>query len=149
MPYRGAGTGDIGARVYNSGDISVNDSTATLLTFDSERWDTDTIHSTVANTGRLTATTAGTYLIVANIRFYVDNDGYRMLTFTVDGATDIAKTRIEATQGTYTELNLVTMHQFAAAEYVEVYAYHNAGNALDVKAQGNLSPEFMMHRIGA
>ena len=32
------------ARVYNSGDLTIPNNNATVLTFDSERYDNDTIH---------------------------------------------------------------------------------------------------------
>ena len=57
----------VGARVHNSANISVSDSTWTSMTFDSERYDTDSIHSTASNTSRLTCVTAGKYLIIATL----------------------------------------------------------------------------------
>ena len=47
------------ARAYNDANISIANVTSTPLTFNSERWDTDTIHSTVTATGRLTAVKSG------------------------------------------------------------------------------------------
>ena len=41
----------------------------TLLTFDTEAFDTDTMHSTSSNTGRITINTSGTYMIDMNVRF--------------------------------------------------------------------------------
>src|SRR3990167_8910278 len=61
--------GDFAARAYNDAAISLTSGTATIITLNQERWDTDTIHSTSSNTGRLTATTAGRYQIIGHIEF--------------------------------------------------------------------------------
>lgn len=51
----------IGCRVYNSANITVPDSTPTVMTFDNERYDYGGMHSTIVNTGRLTAPVKGVY----------------------------------------------------------------------------------------
>src|SRR3990167_858282 len=66
---RPATYGDVSARANNSGAIALTSGTATLMTLDSERWDTDTIHSTASDTSRLTATTAGKYQITGHVEF--------------------------------------------------------------------------------
>lgn len=136
------------ARVYNSANISINDSTNTELTFDSERYDTDTIHSTASNTGRLTAMTVGKYSIKANIRWDPDNDGRRYISILLNGTTVIATDSVPAVQGAATHQNISTDYNLAVADYVEVRVYHTAGAALNVGAASNYSPEFMMTRMG-
>jgi hypothetical protein len=60
-----AGSGTVtstfsGARVYNSGDFSHDNSGGEkIITFDTEEFDTDAYHSTSANTSRLTVPTTG------------------------------------------------------------------------------------------
>jgi hypothetical protein len=54
------------ARVRNSAAISIPNNVATVLTYDTERFDTvggssGAMHSTSSNTGRLTAQSAGKY----------------------------------------------------------------------------------------
>ena len=141
-------TWHVGARVYNSGNIAISDNTQTFLTFDSERYDTDTIHDTSTNPGRLTATTAGKYLISASIRFAADNDGYRVFYLRVDGTTFIAIDSKQAVQSTTTEITMQTIYDLAATHYVELAVYHLSGGSLDIVSAGNFSPEFMMHKIG-
>ena len=48
-------------KVYKTGGASITDNT--VITWDLERFDTDTMHSTVTNTGRITINTAGIYLV--------------------------------------------------------------------------------------
>jgi len=139
-----------GARAYNSANISTPNNTDTVLSFDSERYDTDTIHDNVTNNSRLTATTAGKYLIVANFRFAANATGHRRAFIRLNGATPIALMRIETeTSGPqYTAMILTTIYDLSATDYVEVVVKQNSGGALNIEAASNYSPEFMMQRIG-
>lgn len=58
-----------GASVYHSSVQSVSSSGSTLLVWNSENFDTASYHSTVSNTSRLTAPTAGKYIVGFNIAF--------------------------------------------------------------------------------
>jgi hypothetical protein len=46
---------------WSSTNLSFSDATTTLVTFNSENYDTDGMHSTSSNTSRITAVTAGLY----------------------------------------------------------------------------------------
>lgn len=144
------GSGFLGARVYNSANISVvSGGSGTILTFNSERYDTDNIHSTVSNTSRLTATTAGKYHISGTLFFANNTTGARGLQILLNGATNIAIVRIPTVAGTdVPALNISTVYDLAAGDYVELIAYQTSSGALNVTASGNQSPEFMMHRVG-
>jgi hypothetical protein len=135
-----------GARVYNNANISVADASGTALTFNSERYDTDTIHDTVTNPERLTCKTAGKYIITGHVFWASDNDGYRQLEILVN-ATTIAVTRNLAVTGGNAQ-SITTIYDLEVNDYVTLKVYHTAGNALNVTAAGNYSPEFAMQRIG-
>lgn len=137
--------GVIAARVLNSGNISINDSTLTALTFDSERFDTDSIHSTSSNTERLTCVTAGKYIIVGNFSWASDpNQGEANIR--LNGSTKIAGTMAITD---YRQIGLTTIYDLAVGDYVELMALQTSGGALNVSAISNYSPEFSMARIGA
>ena len=67
----------VGARVYNNADLTIPTASWTNLTFNSEDFDTDTIHDTSTNTDRLICKTAGVYLAVFNARFDANAAGER------------------------------------------------------------------------
>ena len=141
-------TWHVGARVYNSGNISLTNITLTDLTFDSERYDTDSIHNTSTNTDRLTCNTAGKYLIVGNA-YLADGQYNFQLRIELNDATFIGQTLIDT--GTYSVIKIVTVstiYDLAATNYVKLIAYQGSGGAVNINASGNISPEFMMHRIG-
>ena len=137
-----------GARAYNSGAISVDHDTATKLTFDSERYDTDSIHNTSTNTGRLTCNTAGKYLIVCNVQFGFDGDGYRLVNILLNN-TDIIGRAADDTAATLSPgFEVSTIWDMTVGDYVEVQVTHTAGAAIDIAATAKYSPEFMMQKIG-
>ena len=146
------GTGEAnyneGARVYHDANQSVPNITATTLAFNSERYDTDTIHDNVTNNSRLTCETAGKYIIVANIRWTSSALLYRIIYIGLNGATIIGLSQIDAVQTGTTEMIVTTIYDLAVTDYVEVVAYQNSGAAKNVEVSPNYSTEFMMQRIG-
>ena len=143
-------TWHVGARVYNNADISVANASPVALTFNSERFDTDTIHSTGTNTGRLTCNTAGKYLIIGTVQYDANATGERMTSIKLGGATFLGRVRSIANTigGSPTVHNIAIIYELAATNYVELFVYQTSGDALDVKNEQYSSPEFMMHRIG-
>lgn len=132
-------------RVFNSVAIS-HATTATwqALTFDSERRDTDTMHSTVSNTGRITFTTAGLYLVGACVEFTPHTAGVRVLRIVHSvGATPIGGGRVPASPGAHSaQVDATTLFAFGAGAYVTLEAYQDSGGALDMLALTDTSPVF-------
>ena len=135
------------ARVYNNANISINHNTATALTFNSERWDTDSIHSTVTNTGRLTATTAGIYHIHGHVAFASNSSGSRQVSIRFGASTVLAVHKIPASAGVNL-LSISTVYYLAENDYVELLVYQDSGGSLNVIADAALSPEFGMTYLG-
>src|SRR3990167_3323448 len=139
--------GGIAARVYNSGALSVLTNSSTALTFDSERYDTDNIHSVVSATGRLTCVTPGKYFIHGHITWTANTDVddrsvlfVRLNGATNIGSTSIARTAIMATRSM--DQSVATIYDLAVGDYVELVAYQNCGVTLTIAAVSNNSPEF-------
>lgn len=139
-----------GARAYNSADISISNNSLTPLTFNSERYDTDTIHSTGSDTGRLTCKTAGKYLIVGQIEFAANTSGRRILEIRLNGTTNLAEIEHHPSQtgSAPTGMNILTIYDLSVNDYVELLVYQSSGGSLNVNAVANYSPEFMMSKIG-
>lgn len=138
--------------VYNSGNQSISDATETTLTFDSERWDTNSMHSTSLDTGRITFNTAGIYLVQGNVRITAGND-YSMAYLSIrrDGTTEIAIVlHTTTTFNTNPILNVSVVRKFAAAQYVELRAYQDntASAARNVLNNAESSPTFSATWLG-
>ena len=138
----------IGARVYNDAAITVSTASVTALTFNQERFDSDGTHSTVSNTGRLTAVTAGLYMITAHIEWGSSTTGFRQIGLRLNGATAIAYNNTAPISGSWPQ-SIAAIYRMAADDYMEVAVYQTSGGNLDVLAGGNFTPEFAMARIGA
>ena len=137
-----------GCRIYNSANINIGTSgTAQTLTFDSERFDYDGMHSTSSNTSRITFNTAGVYYFQGNITFALNTTGIRKGIVLLNGGTTIARTAGLATTGLSHDLQVAGVYAFSAGDYIELQAYQNSGGALDVSASLNFTPEFMALRI--
>lgn len=144
--YRQAGVA-IAARVYNSGNLSIAHNTVTALTFDSERFDTDGLHSTASNTSRLTAPVAGIYFVSGNIRWAANGTGRRDLYIVVNGTTTVAAdSRPPVSGADPIDQSISTLVNLAAGDYVELQVYQSSGGALNVEVAGAFSPDFMMSR---
>jgi len=142
----GAGV-DVSARVFNTAAISVPHATYTPLTFDSERWDTDAIHDTTTTTSRLTAKTAGKYLIYGHARFGINSSGHRQVGIRLNGSTIIGVTMVDATTSELSVISVATHYALAVNDYVELFAYQNSGGSISVDSATNHSPEFGMVKI--
>ncbi len=139
----------IRCRVYNSANIAVADNTAVTLTFNSERYDTASMHSTSLDTSKIVIPVAGVYNVGGCV--FMPNPGSAMfcrLTLVVNGTNAIALQSAHMNLGAG-GLVVNTDYTFAANDYVEILAYQtNAGlSSVNVSAFSSFSPEFWAHRI--
>ena len=139
-----------GARVYNNANININNITETALTFNSEVFDTDGIHSVIANTSRLTCQTAGKYVLIGSLFWNTSGAGtLRQANFRLNGVTRILSNNEDFISVTWNASHiLVTEYDLSVTDYVELTVYQNTGGALSVRYLSAYSPFFMMQRIG-
>jgi hypothetical protein len=139
-----------GARIYNSANLSVSSGgSGLLLTFDSERYDTDSIHDP-GQSARLTCKTAGKYLISGHVLFAANATGYRGLIIRLNGSATLAIMRTPALGASdYPILSIATVYNLNVNDYVELIAEQNSGTALTLYAWTHYSLEFAMHWLGA
>lgn len=137
-------------RVYNNANISIGTASGgTALTFNTERWDTDTMHDTASATSEMVATTAGKYAIFGSIEWAANNNGRRRIALRVDGSDIIAEEKIaSAAGGSVTRQSIYSEWDLAAGHYVELVVEQDSGSSLNIVAASSYSPEFGMHRIG-
>lgn len=144
-----SGQGFIGARVYNNAAQPANSGEYTLITFNSERFDTDGFHSTSVNTGRLTvpAGLGGYYLIGASAIWSAENSsGQRLLRFKVNGST---VHRVGDTSASQAIINDAFPRYLNAGDYVELEQYQDStNNSVGVSYNTNEeSPEFWVLKL--
>ena len=136
----------LGARVFNSAAQTIANLAFVALTFDSERFDTDGIHSAAPNPERLTAQTAGIYDIWGGVQWVSNNVGVRDLLIHLNGATTIAYERTPASGESHGTIS--TIYELAQGDFVRFLVLQTSGGNLDTGVAGNSSPEFAMVKIG-
>lgn len=127
------GPADIGARVYKSGAQSIPNNAVTELTYDLERWDTDSLHSTVTATGRFTAQRKGKYVISSDVTFASNTTGARAILMRHNASFVIQRQDAAATaSSTAISLNMSTIYELDIGDTVHVEAFQTSGGALNV-----------------
>lgn len=137
------------ARVYNSASQNNGGGAWVALTFDSERYDTDSFHSTATSTNRLTCPSAGKYRVGGNIGWAACAAGTRGIAIRLNGATFVAvellPTNPDGTLILYQ--NISTEYDCASGDYFELMGWQNSGAALGVVVAGNYTPEFTISML--
>lgn len=122
------------ARAFNNATQSINDSTVTVVTLNSEDFDVGTCHDTGSNTSRLTIPTGGDglYLIIAKAVFAANATGQRNLRILKNGSA--IGTQTVATPAAGFSINLVNsiVDAGAAGDYYEMAVFQNSTGALNV-----------------
>lgn len=135
-------------RVTNSGIQSLNDNTLTALNFDTERFDTDGLHSTSTNNTRLTASVAGKYLIFATVTWDTNATGLREIAVKLNDTTYILDDVRSAVNGLNSFNSVAGVYHLAAGDYIELIGWQNSGGSLSSTVNANRSPEFGMVYTG-
>ena len=142
----------VGARVTNTSNLPIPDTgAATPIEFNSSRFDTDNMRDTV-NVSHLKINTPGKYLIVGQVAWEGDQDGWRELSiqYTVSGNTKvIGIARVTAPNSSGFGQCVTTVWDFTASDvannvYVELTAALDNSGASDVDVEaGDYSPDLM------
>lgn len=129
--------------VTHSGPQSVADSANVALAFDTERYDTASMHSSAQDT-RLSAPVTGVYVVSAAAVWLAGDAGSRHIALRKNASTNLATdTVVQATNGAQTAATVTTTALLQAGDYVEVVANQTGNVSLQV-AQEPGSPEFTM-----
>jgi hypothetical protein len=124
---------------YSGTGIATATSTATLVTFDSEGWDTDSMHSTASNTSRITINTSGQYLVNFYARFPPNATGYRMLNLRLNsagssgGGSTMSTIAIAAAPTTSTFVTRTFELTCTAGDHYELFATQSSGSSLTLE----------------
>lgn len=135
------------ALIYNSGVQSIPDTTATVMTFDSELWDVGGLHDGVTNSNRITIPTGGDGLwqCDANVVFAASAAGRRTIQIRrtpIATGTAVAFTTgkqllgdAAVTSGLGASGKIVVV----AGDFIDMTAQQVSGGALNANAGSNVS----------
>jgi hypothetical protein len=128
------GSSFAGVSAYKSAVQSINNSTWTALTFDTENFDTNTFHDNSTNNTRLTIPTGkgGYYSIGGNIVFAGNATGIRAVGIYKNGSAFVYVSGIPGGVASDIRANFAYVMSLTAGDYVEVYALQTSGGALNI-----------------
>ena len=135
--------------IFNSAALTIPTGAGwTALTFDSENFDNDNMHSTSTNTGRITINHSGVYLLTAKVRWASNSTSYRDLHFFRNGTYLIASKMLWPNIAVAWPMTLGYLGRLNAGDYVETRGrIGSASGSVDIEAQTNLTPYVSATRL--
>lgn len=128
-----SGANFVGCSLTKSGNQTISNGANNPLTWDSEQFDTDSFHSTVTNTERITIPSGkgGYYLFTAAVRFNANSTGRRYIELYKNGG-GTPEAVMETEPGQYNHNVLAVVVSAVATDYFTLDAYQSSGGNLDV-----------------
>jgi len=141
-----SGNTALGARVYTTLVLTVPNGTHYVVPFDSELFDTNSIHSSDQQT--MTCNTSGIYMINGAVRFASVLTGTRMVGIWINGVI-VASQRIQAlTPASAGLVNVSTIWMLNNGDAVTLRAWQDSGISVQIASSGAQSTsDFAMVRI--
>lgn len=136
------------ARVYHNANQNINPAAANTLAFNTERFDTDSMHSSGTNS-RLTINTAGLYLFTVTLQYTAALACGRAITSLMLNGTDFIG-RMETPKVAASSLmhTCTSLWQCVVGDYVIVDVYQDSAGVSAIDNVGAaLSPEFSAVRV--
>jgi len=123
-----------GCAVFDDG-TTISNTTFTALPMDSEIFDVGGYHSTSSNTSRITIPSGkgGYYLVYVYLTVQSNSTGERLVKIYKNGAFVDANgdPKIAVSTNGRPAQSMTTIMSLSAADYIEVYVYHNSGGNLN------------------
>ena len=128
------------AGVYNTGNVSLNNTTFTRLSFTTAAWDTDSMKGAGTVTG-LSITTTGLYLVTAYKLFDTNATGTRALLIDVGTSSSVTSARGattgQPTNASYADVTISMVVSLTAGDTLQLFGWQNSGGALNVLGASN------------
>lgn len=126
-------------RVYNSANWSTTNATPFLLTWDSELFDSNALHSTGTNPGRITVPTggdSGVWIVAAQVAWTSNTVGSRSAAIFKNGV-QLAETKVAPSPLGLTIQNvIVTDDAPTVGDYYEIWVTQQSGGTLTADGAG-------------
>jgi hypothetical protein len=139
----------VGCSLTAGAVTTIANATFTAVNFSVEKYDTDSFHSTVTNTSRITIPVgkAGKYLITGKLNWASNATGYRQIAIYKNGS-GISYNAYAVVNGNITGTTIVTLDSLAENDYVELFGYQTSTANLDTES-GSTATSFGVVYLGA
>ncbi len=134
--------------VYASSTQSTSNSVSKVLDFDTELYDSNTLHDTSTNKDRITIATTGYYQVGANVQFAPNGVGQRLMDIVKNGSTTVA-TVVQSfvSGGGPAMLCISTQLSLSATDYITCRVSQTSGGTLNVSDGASSGPMFYVHQL--
>ena len=122
-----------GVWAYRTATQTISNATWTAINFNLEFTDTDSYHDTSTNNSRITAATAGNFLVIGFVNM-ASHVGVTRLAFRQDGSTYTWQQDGHNNEVLSQSLTVVGLWAAAATNYIELMIYQNSGGAFNVNS---------------
>ena len=139
-----------GCSVYKSANQSITSSTQTILTFNTELFDTNSYHDNATNNSRITIPSgkAGYYSITLRATFANNATGVRVIYLAKNGTNVMEVDRSIVSNNEYETVLATVVYYCSVADYFEAKVWQSSGGALNILAD-DPSTSFSMSYLGA
>ncbi|MGW6535215.1 hypothetical protein ACWGBV_03155 [Streptomyces sp. NPDC055051] len=126
------------ASVFITAGLPVATGTHTLIPFDGESWDTDSMHSNTVNPSRITINTPGQYLVSIYARYPSNGTGYRQITFRMNAGgsssagTALTAFNVAAVTSNSTFITRTFEITCNAGDHFELFTFQTSGATLNL-----------------
>jgi hypothetical protein len=135
-------------RALTVGPQPIETATFTPVVLEVDVWDTDGIHDAVHDSSRLTARTAGLYVITAGFEWQANPVGWRTALLKVNDIMNIAFDQRLAVNGAETVEAITAQYVLEPADYVELVVQQNSGRTLDLGGGDTIHTNVAMTWVG-
>lgn len=124
----------VGCSLYNSTTLSFANNTETIITYDSEYFDTHGFHESVTNPSRITIPTGygGKYLISAANRWVQNSNGSRNMNLYVNNNSVVDMMNLPGNSVTLSYCFRSLIYTLNAGDFIQIRASQNTGNTWDM-----------------
>jgi hypothetical protein len=128
----------VGCALWKNASQSLANATPTIITYDSEFFDTDGFHDNSTNPSRITipAGLGGKYQINATVLFVSNGAGVRFVNFIKNNSLYGQGQGTNAVNGFDQPVTASTILQLNAGDYFEISGYQSSGGSLNVYGNG-------------
>lgn len=124
--------------VTSAAGQSIPTGVATVLTWGTEAYDNDDMHSTVSDTGTIYIRTAGIYLITAKAEWALNGTGAARSLYIRKNGVDIVTVTQPASSG-WIRQSVSYLSNCAVNDYFQIAGYQDSGAALSVQSGARFS----------
>jgi hypothetical protein len=132
------------ARVVRSTAQLIAPATFTPVAFESETWDTDDLHGSAVDDSRLTARTAGLYVITASLEWEASPVGWRTASLRLSDEVNAAFDQRLAVRGAATVQAITAQWLMGAGDWVRLVVLQSSGLPLELGGGSHVETSLAM-----